>query len=128
MIESTKPWFEELTVTPLIEHAVEVLRTAIPAGQTGIGVSISDGEVECYDSSITDEQVAAYMLLAAVAAYHHEQMIAAYGVVGEDGYHMPPELQAAQQHFDEDVRRKLNIQIYGDTYEGGLNGTVSVSA
>src|SRR5260370_4441108 len=93
MASTNKPWFEELTVAPLIAHAVKVLRTAIPGkmppGPVGITIAMGDGRLE-YDGAIfafgpdhqypsgphkvaviplTDQQKAAAWLLVAVAAY-----------------------------------------------------------
>jgi uncharacterized membrane protein len=130
MEANERPWFEKLTVTPLITHAVEVLRSAIPQGAVKISVSIDidSGQTEFDGASLTEEQTAAAWMLVAVAAYHRGQMVAAYGtVISEDDDRIPQKMQAAQEHFEEDVRRKLNIEMDGFVFNG-LSGILTVFA
>jgi hypothetical protein len=114
----------ELTVTPLMLHAVTLLRSAIPARATKINLSFSDGHVENPRHGLSEPQLAAAVMLIGVATYHHSLMVAVYGEADERTGKMPEALRAAQRTFAADVRRKLNIEmdgyVVGNDWDGGV--------
>lgn len=117
----------ELTVTPMIQHAVTWLRSAIPAKATQINVSFIDGRIEGRGPhGLTEPQLAAAIMLIGVATYHHCLMVAVHGEIDERTGKMPEALYVAQQAFAADVRRKLNIEVDGYVVESDWDGGVTV--
>lgn len=117
----------ELTMTPMIEHAVRLLRSAIPAKATEIDISVSDGRVERRrNNGLTEPQLAAAIMLIGIATYHHNVMVAVYGETDERTGKMPEALRAAQQAFAADVRRKLNIDVNGCVVGTDWSGGITI--
>jgi len=116
----------EFTVTPMIQHAVALLRAAIPAGVNEFHVGICDGHIEGRPrrSGLTESQIAAVYMLIGVAAYYHELMTQAYGEIDNRTGKAPEAGRVARQAFAADVRRKLSIEVDGyvveDEWHGGL--------
>ena len=148
MARTGRPWFEELTATPLIERAVRELRSAIPAnlppGAIGIRLTCHSDPYSTADSysaeivynkprahggtiEISHTQQAAAWLVVSVVAYQRGHMEAAYAQVAANGdIYITPKLRAAQARFTEDMRRKLKIETNGSLGLEGLDGTVIV--
>lgn len=127
-------WATDFAVTPVVKHAVNVLRAirprdGMPAEAIGIDISFSNGQFEggaklvfadaankrdSVEIPLTEQQQTAAHMLISVAAYHHEQMCAVFGEEDDSGTgRMPKELEVALKQLREDIRRKLNIDLIG---------------
>jgi hypothetical protein len=135
MNASERPWFEELTVTPLIERAVKDLRAAIPKNLPlgTVGITISSGGCDTYSAysrgntvKLAYTQQAAAWLLISVASYHFEHIDATHGAIVNGDEVITPTLQAARARFNEDVKRKLNVKIEGNLGLEDFDGSVTV--
>ncbi|NUL28421.1 hypothetical protein HRW09_02315 [Streptomyces lunaelactis] len=137
----------ELTVTPLISRAVTVLRAAVPsqlvrAGAIGINVGFNEFGFEGRTATvlhrngsersirITPVQESAAWMLVGVGAFYESLWRGACGIeeIDEDKAPIPPSYLALRRRFNQDVRRKLNVEVGGcvsdiDRY---LHGSITI--
>jgi hypothetical protein len=123
MDESTRPWFEELTVTPLITHAVEVLRAAIPRrgdiepGGEGIKVKREFGIMSAESSRVVDEAggIQEYDDLTLT----DEQKHAAELLLATFEYHLFLIEQAYERPTSEEAKVYAHAAVYGEASPAG---------
>jgi len=136
----------ELTVTPLISRAVDVLRAAVPsrlirAGAIGIGVGFTEygreggGDIVwaksvrqapvAHDLPLTDAQEAAAWMLVGTAAFYDELWREATGLPN-DAADTSPTYRRLSEQFNRNVRCALNIEVNGYVYDRHLSGRVTV--
>lgn len=137
----------EIAVTPLITHAVNVLRAAVPsqlvrAGVAGIGVGFTEfgreggGDIVwpksvrqapmTQDVPLTDAQEAAAWMLVGTAAFYDELWREAAGLRGDVDADTSPVYRRLREQFNQNVRRTLNIDARGYVYDRHLSGRVVV--
>jgi hypothetical protein len=134
----------EITVTPLIAHAVAELRVAISVRPSAVSVRAGFNEwgFESRKATIThhngrkdsitltSQQEAAAWMLVGIGAFYEGLWRKACGVEEIDETEAPPPARyvALERRFNEDVRRKLNVKIVGYIFDidNHLNGSVTV--
>jgi hypothetical protein len=120
MAKGTRLWFEELTVTPLIEHAVGVLRAAIPerTNVTGIKVEIEDGKLRASydDPSLTHMKDIEYVTLTRQDTEAARLLIATFWyhcLLIEERFHVPLPTPKSDEEFDaRRAKRRAEVEAY----------------
>jgi hypothetical protein len=143
-MDKRDPRLTQFTVNPMIQHAIRILRAAIPqrdlkAGAIGISAGFGEYGFEHGIAAVfsngqdgahfhpTDEQAAATLFLAAAFGLHQAAIRQAFGLSKEDDPYSFPLCRAAMAQLNADARRKVNIEGHEfHYYDGHASGGITV--